>query len=162
MNGKNLPHLSVVGMKISLVAALLLMIGCASVNLGPRVKDNTVFVNYNNPGRVAENKKAPVGKITGDTEKAKVKDISGKEAEIDLGGWYVMPKDHWNRLRTQLASIPGVTLTDPKEVWEVKEGKFDLFFEGTSSPQKKDISGFVAIPPEVWDSLKELIENNHK
>ncbi|MBE7558230.1 hypothetical protein HS125_04520 [bacterium] len=76
------------------VCALLMLIswlslGCISLGtMGPRVETRYVIVHPGYPGRVVENTKALVAPLR----------VAGDPARQDIGGWVVMPEEHWDAL----------------------------------------------------------------
>ena len=78
-------------MKRCLPLLLLLLCGCG-LTLGPTVKTEYVIVHPGKPLEVLENA----------TVKGKVLDGTADPVRQDIGGWVVMPQDHWNAVKRRL------------------------------------------------------------
>ena len=77
-----------------LIATLTLLSGCG-LSLGPQVKTEMVIVRLGNPLEVLENVTVKCRRV-GD----------GSVGEQDIGGWYCMPKDHFERLIDRASRAP--------------------------------------------------------
>ena len=76
-----------------LIASLMLISGC--VQIGPRVKTEIVIVRLGKPLEILENVTVK-GRRIGD----------GSVGKQDIGGWYCMPKDHFERLIDRASRAP--------------------------------------------------------
>lgn len=75
----------------ALTLSCLLSLGCG-MTLGPKVETRYVFPLPGEPGRV-------MGK-----EKVTIQLLDGSEAPVkqDIGGWVVMPWEHWSAVKRRV------------------------------------------------------------
>ena len=74
---------------------LILMLTSACLSIGPRVKTEVVIVRLGKPLQVLENVTVKCRRV-GD----------GSVGNQDIGGWYCMPKDHFERLIDRASRAP--------------------------------------------------------
>jgi len=73
-------------------SACLTNLGCTGVTLGPQVRTEYVIQHAGQPMKVLENKKV----------KGRVMNGTGDAVEQDIGGWVMMPEDHWDAVKRGL------------------------------------------------------------
>lgn len=80
----------------SLLLLLAMTIACMTsgcdVTLGPKTKTEYVLVHTGKPLEVLENRSV----------KGRVLDGSGAAVQQDVGGWVMMPPDHWEAVKRRL------------------------------------------------------------
>lgn len=81
--------------KLLWMVGLILLVcgnsGC-DLTLGPKTKTEYVIVHTGKPLEILENRSV----------KGRVIDGSGAAVEQDVGGWVVMPPDHWEAVKRKL------------------------------------------------------------
>ena len=70
--------------------------GCAGVTLGPQVRTEYTILH---PGR-------PMQVLDGITVQGRALDGSGDAVRQDVGGWIMMPPDHWAAIQRALERPP--------------------------------------------------------
>jgi hypothetical protein len=65
-----------------------------SPTFGPVVKEHTTFVRMGHPGRVMDNAEVKV-----------LAPGATKPTKQDIGGWYVMPPDHWEAMVERIQAL---------------------------------------------------------
>jgi hypothetical protein len=76
---------------LGLILTVCGLAGC-DVTLGPKTKTEYVLVHTGRPLEVLENANV----------KGRVLDGSGAAVQQDVGGWVMMPPDHWDAVKKQL------------------------------------------------------------
>lgn len=66
--------------------------GC--VTLGPKVQREAVILKSGTPVQILENRRIK-GRPLGDSDGA-------QWIEVDVGGWYAMPPEHWEAIKRKL------------------------------------------------------------
>ncbi|MCK6470885.1 MAG: hypothetical protein L6Q38_02520 [Nitrospira sp.] len=73
-------------------SACLMNSGCSGVSLGPQVRTEYVILHAGRPMKVLENSKV----------KGRTIDGTGDAVEQNVGGWVMMPEDHWESVKRGL------------------------------------------------------------
>ncbi len=76
----------------ALMLSFLMNSGCTGVTLGPQVRTEYTIVHVGKPLQVLESS----------TVKGRVLDGSGDAVNQDVGGWIMMPPDHWEVVKRNL------------------------------------------------------------
>ena len=81
-------------MRLSLAVTLCsTLLGCGvTANLGPQTKTEYILVHPGNPLQVMENRTVLGKPLGGD----------GAAQKQDVGGWIMMPPDHWKVVKEEL------------------------------------------------------------
>lgn len=73
----------------------LLSSGCAEVRIGPQTETRYTMVHAGKPMQALENQQIK-GRVLGG---------SGDPVEQDVGGWVMMPSDHWDAVERKLETV---------------------------------------------------------
>lgn len=71
---------------------LLILSGCSGLSLGPQVRTDYVMIHQGRPLKVLQ-----TVTVTG-----RVLDGTGDTVQQQVGGWVMMPPDHWDAVKTDL------------------------------------------------------------
>lgn len=77
---------------LAVTTSFLMNSGCTGLTLGPQVRTEYTIVHVGKPLQVLESSKV----------KGRVLDGTGDAVDQDIGGWVVMPPDHWDAVKRTL------------------------------------------------------------